>query len=261
MSTADEIAKLAALKDAGHLTQAEFDAKKAELLGTSHSPAAAAQQQQLHTQVVEPKKEGHPLLITLGIGLAVLFVIGLVESNNSTKPTATVSPSVPGTSVAAAIPTIGDQWFYSSPNDDMTGNPIRTAYTSSTNTMSLDFPYQGEQHATLRIRSHPRYGHDIIVDIEQGQILCQSYEDCTIAVRFDNGPLQHFSAVGPSDNSSDSVFIRSYDRFVGLMKKAKRVTVELPIFQAGNHAMIFDVSGFNAAHYAGNDEPNGNSAK
>lgn len=32
-SVADEIAKLAALLNAGHLTQAEFDTKKAQLLG------------------------------------------------------------------------------------------------------------------------------------------------------------------------------------------------------------------------------------
>jgi hypothetical protein len=48
--------------------------------------------------------------------------------------------------------------------------------------------------------------------IERGQLMCGSYEDCTVLVRFDEAKPERFSAIGPADNSSDTVFIRQLSR-------------------------------------------------
>lgn len=119
----------------------------------------------------------------------------------------------------------------------------------STNTVEFGFPYSGEQHATLMLRTHPRHGKDVIFSIEKGQVLCHSYEDCTILVRFDDQKAQSYSAVGAADNSTESVFIRNYSRFVSSMQKAKTVRIAVEIYQQGAPVFEFDVSDFNAAKY------------
>lgn len=123
------------------------------------------------------------------------------------------------------------------------------AIVQSTNTVSFDFPYSGAQHGLLNLRTHPRHGKDVILQIERGQILCRSYEDCTILVRFDDKEAQRYSAVGAADNSTETIFIRNYSRFVGAMMKAKTVRIAIPVFRRGEPTFEFNVEGFDAAKY------------
>lgn len=123
------------------------------------------------------------------------------------------------------------------------------AFVQSTNTVEFGFPYSGAQHATLTLRTHPRYGKDVILSIERGQFLCRSYEDCTILVRFDDKKSQSYSAVGAADNSTETIFIRNYARFVSSMQKAETVRVAANIYQQGAPVFEFDVSGFDTSKY------------
>ena len=126
---------------------------------------------------------------------------------------------------------------------------ISQAYVSSSNTVNFDFPYAGEQHATLRLRINPRHGKDVMFSIEKGQILCHSYEDCTVLVRFDDEKAINYSALGAADNSTETIFIRNYGRFVENMLKAKQVRISTNIYQQGAPVFEFDVSGFDQNKY------------
>ncbi len=88
-----------------------------------------------------------------------------------------------------------------------------------------------------------------MLSIDRGQFLCRSYEDCTILVRFDDQKAQNYSAVGASDNSTESIFIRNYSRFVGAMLKAKKVRIAAEIYQEGSPVFEFDVSDFDESKY------------
>jgi hypothetical protein len=165
------------------------------------------------------------------------------------KVTATAKPAQPKPELKTEL--TGQQWIYNVHEDKMTGGATHHAYVLSTNTVNFGFPYAGEQHGRLSLRTDPKYGRDIIFSIERGQLLCQSYEDCDVLVRFDNGKPEHFSAVGPADNSSETVFFRNYDRFLGKLRKAKRVRISLNVYQQGAPVFEFDVSGFNQAKYTG----------
>jgi hypothetical protein len=88
-----------------------------------------------------------------------------------------------------------------------------------------------------------------MLSIERGQFLCRSYEDCTILVRFDDQKAQSYSAVGASDNSTETIFLRNYPRFVGSMQKAKTVRIAAEIYQQGAPVFEFNVSGFDASKY------------
>ena len=124
-----------------------------------------------------------------------------------------------------------------------------SARVQSTNTVEFGFPYSGSQHATLVLRTHPRLGKDVILNIERGQFLCRSYEDCTILVRFDDQKAQNYSAIGAADNSTETIFIRNYTHFVSSMQKAKTVRIAAEIYQQGSPVFEFDVSGFDASKY------------
>ena len=115
----------------------------------------------------------------------------------------------------------------------------------STNTISLGFPYEGEQHANLYIREHPQHGKDVIVTIEKGQLLDSEYHG-KVLVRFDDDKPRSFSSVRAADLSSDTLFLRggAFPVFVSRLKTAKTLRIEVPIYQAGNRMLVFDVEGF-----------------
>lgn len=144
---------------------------------------------------------------------------------------------------------VGQQWTYSVNEEQMTGGMRKLASVSSTNTVQFGFPYTGSQNGHLTLRTDPRYGKDVIFRIEQGQILCTSYDGCTVQVRFDDEKPMNFSASAPADHSSETVFIDDYARFLAKMKKAKRVRVSLNIYQNGRPVFDFDVSGFDVDKY------------
>lgn len=136
------------------------------------------------------------------------------------------------------------QWVYGNGEDKMTGKKTFHAIVESTNTVSFSSPYEGEQHATLTIRDNPKYGKDIIFRIEKGQILCHSYNDCNVLVRFDEESPSTYSANPPSDNSSETIFISNYKRFADKINKAKLVRISPTIYQEGNPIFEFNISGF-----------------
>lgn len=142
---------------------------------------------------------------------------------------------------------LGKQWVYHASEDAMTSKPIRSATVRSNNTFQFGFPYSGTQRATLSIRRHPRWGNDVIFKIEKGQILCSSYGDCRIRVRFDDGTVRTLRGNPPSDNSTETAFIPGYNDFLRRMQNAKLVRVEVDIYQEGPLTAEFNVEGFDPA--------------
>jgi zinc-ribbon domain len=196
-----------------------------------------------------------------GTLIGVIFLGGIIisafssifssgtESDTSSPPTSPSSTSIAQTAPTPEPKLPGSQWSYHQSNDAMGKGAIYQAQVSSSNTVDFDFPYSGAQHASLTLRIHPRYGKDIIFSIEKGQFLCHSYEDCTVLVRFDDEQAVNYTAVGAADNSTETIFIRNYGRFVEKMLKAKRVRIATNIYQQGAPVFEFGVSGFDQNKY------------
>jgi len=185
--------------------------------------------------------------------IVVLAAIGQCSSPSSTSQS---SPAVSNPNKAKESqvappppPQPGAQWRYKQESDPMTSAVTRYAQVVSTNTVNFQRPYSGSQHATLLLREHPRHGKDVIMSIERGQILCRSYEDCTVLVRFDDQKPVTYSGVGPADNSTESVFIRNYSKFTTSLKKAKRVRISTNIYQEGAPIFEFDISDFDESKF------------
>jgi len=133
------------------------------------------------------------------------------------------------------------QWRYSTETDRMSGGKVEHAEVGSENSLSLRSPYQGRNYGAIYVRRHPKYGLDVMVQIEQGQILCRSYDPCAIMVRFGDGKPQTFTAVPPADHSSTLLFFTNPSRFIALARKHRRILVQLPIYQHGEQVLEFAV--------------------
>lgn len=141
------------------------------------------------------------------------------------------------------------KWRYRVDTDPMTSKKARYASINSENTLNFDFPYQGEQQGTLILRDHPTHGRDVMVTIDRGQILCPSYQDCRVRVRFDEGSPQRWSAAGPADNSTTVIFLRNEGGFIQRLRAAKVVRIQIPVYQEGEPMLEFHVGGFDYSKF------------
>lgn len=141
------------------------------------------------------------------------------------------------------------KWSYRVDDDPMTSRKARYASIQSENTLNFDFPYQGEQHGRLMLRDHPSHGRDVMILIDKGQILCPSYDDCNIRVRFDEGNPQRWSAAGAADNSSTVIFLRNEGGFIQKLRGAKVVRIQIPVYQEGEPMLEFHVGGFDYSRF------------
>jgi len=147
----------------------------------------------------------------------------------------------------AVVGEMSSNWSYRQDEDQMTGKTTKFASVTSTNFIYLDSPYDGAQQGTLMLRNHPRSGHDVMIMIERGQVLCDSFDGCSILVRFDDDPPSNFTALTPADNSSEMLFIQNYSRFATRLKTAKRVRIQLNIYQNGSQTLEFNTAKFDGA--------------
>ena len=126
----------------------------------------------------------------------------------------------------------------------MRGTTTRYAQLVSENTVDLDFPY-GTVNGQILVRRRPKDGLNVMFTVDKGQILCHSFGDDHISVKFDDGPVKRYSCTGTSDGSSETSFIENASGFLSNLKKAKRTIIEAEFFQKGNQQFTFETAGLN----------------
>ena len=178
--------------------------------------------------------------IAIGIFIAIPVFTHYSSPRSSLTPTQkAISESVADTPYTSIKNTSPSTWIYNSKIDPMTDRLTRWACVSSTNQIQQNRPYSNV-FARLCIRSSPTMGLDTYIVLEgDGQILCRSYNDCTLKVRFDDNSISSFSGTEPSDNSTNFVFISNSTRFLENVKKADRTIIELVMYQSGNQTLSF----------------------
>jgi hypothetical protein len=180
------------------------------------------------------------LLVGSVIILAVIRTLKMSDTPRSFTSNATASKNQNEPTQSTTLPS--PRWIYASEKDSLSKGKIDEASIQSSNTFEFGFPYGGAQHANLILRSHPRYGRDIIVTIERGQFNC-GVSSCSVIVRFDDGEPSKYEAVRPEDHSTTTLFLRGYDRFLARLKKAKTVRIGATFFHQGTETLHFDVEG------------------
>ena len=172
----------------------------------------------------------------------ILFVAVIFSSKQQTTQSSVTMPT-PAQSVNEP-PSTDVHWLYDTSQDRMGRGTIKTAQVSSDNQIEFDFPYQVPQRATLMLRTHPKYGKNVILRIERGQFLC-GVDDCPVSVRFDEGKVQVYNAAEPSDHTTTALFLRGYERFIAGLRNSHKVSVEAKFYQEGNRVFEFNTSGLN----------------
>lgn len=181
------------------------------------------------------------ILILLGT-----FIIGMAGHMGSQPPRPVVTDaatSAPTTVQAPAKKQTIETWEYTTQKDTMTQKEVWGAMVKSSNTISLDFPYSGPQNAMVTLRQHPERGNSVIFQIERGQLLCDSYDGCSVLVRFDNQPAEKFRALTAEDHSTTVLFIQNYERFVRKLAKAHKLFIQVVLYQNGKQTFEFNVFG------------------
>lgn len=181
--------------------------------------------------------------------LILLFIGWLVSLGDKPRSYETKSVIANATNNPPAEPVnVPNGWSYSVDHDSMTSKNTYFASVDSINTVNFDFPYQGTQNATLQLRTHPRWGKDIILSLQKGQFLCR-FDGCNVLVRFDDEKPIRFTAGEPSDHSTTYIFIKGYSSFLSKMQKAKKLRIAAEFYQNGVQTFEFDVSNFDQNRY------------
>ncbi len=107
----------------------------------------------------------------------------------------------------------------------------------------LQSPYS-DVAARLCVRQSPQHGLDVYVALlGDGQIICRSYNNCSVNIRFGDGEQQSFSATDAADGSSNIIFVTNAQRFVTGVKGAPVTRIQLTFYQAGVQVVEFNTSG------------------
>ncbi|MBO4611995.1 MAG: hypothetical protein J5671_02365 [Bacteroidaceae bacterium] len=187
------------------------------------------------------------------IGLCVFFVIcvmaSMCDDKNSTS-VATVdvdSPEVEvdtigvGNDRLAVIETPKKTWNFSFSQDEMTDTKNIWASLRSDNYVNQDFPYEGDTYAHLTVRYMKKYGYDVLVQIDRGQIIHNYGSSNYVSVRFDDATPKKYTFNSSADYDSETIFLNNVSDFIAKAKKANVIKLDLPLYQGGRPVFTFSV--------------------
>jgi len=187
-------------------------------------------------------KQGMSLIKKVGLAILVFLLIRFALSQLATtekaKPS-TPDPSVIDHSLQYKRPDPSSQWELETVQDAMTGKQKKIARLVSTNTLSLEFPYQGDNKARLMVRQHPSYGTDVMVSVDKGQMICNTSR-CSAFIKFDDQKPILFSGSEPSDLSSKAMFINDSKRFIEMAKKSTKILIQIDFYKNGLQTLEFE---------------------
>lgn len=238
----------------------EIAALKTRLAQLEAQKAATTPPSPVQPIIDGPAKNEHgaakPLLLAVGCVLALfvaLVVIGSLQpSQTPSKPastpvqaTAPVAPPEPAKPAPPLEPVYA--WRYDEDVDSMSDRKTLTACVNSTDTVNLDSPYEPVT-AALCIRNSPKFGFDVFFKLNgDGQILCDSYDGCTIKIRYGEAPAGRNGALTAADHSSNIIFLTGARNVAARLAKAKTTLMELTYYQAGSQTVSFPTAGLDLA--------------
>ncbi|WP_151863406.1 hypothetical protein [Acinetobacter sp. TUM15512] len=150
----------------------------------------------------------------------------------------------------AKLPPISDpitgSWHIVSYFNEVQEKLIRWAVLRSENNVKLDSQDNGENRLQLDIIDSNTVKPKIYLTIDKGQYDCEG-NLCSISVKFDNNPIQHFtfSMHEPQVNGGVVLILsENAQEFLENVRKYNNLTLGVPFHDNGVHQFEFNISKF-----------------
>lgn len=132
------------------------------------------------------------------------------------------------------------QWVASTKVDQMTGVKRVQAMLRSAPTQSL-----GGVSAALGVVAESDSDGappTVWLTVPKRQLYCRPR--CEVKIRIDQEPFRGVMATPSADGSYDTVFLGGEWLLIDELKRAKRLRIEVPVYQSGAHILEFSAAGF-----------------
>jgi len=186
---------------------------------------------------------GAAIFIGLPIIGAATGITNMAPSATKTASTGTVDSgaAADGNSQAPAAP--ASPWTYNEDKDQMRGTTVKYAQVQSNEKFPNSIGVGDEQSTVLEVQKQVK-GYDVDINNSNLQFTCSSLVTKQVAVKFDDGPIEHYNCTGSVGDKFGLAFLTKGDGFVSKLRTAKRVMIEAEVFQRGDVQMSFNVAGF-----------------
>lgn len=131
-------------------------------------------------------------------------------------------------------------WIERTSQDDMTDATNVWMSLLSDNQHEFKFPYNGGSKLQIDVRHRKQDGTQVILTLSNGQLQTTSYYGGNnVIVRFDEDAPMTFSTSEPADYSSSYLFLNNPRKFVNRAKTAKKIKIQVPVFDEGQPIFEF----------------------
>ena len=97
--------------------------------------------------------------------------------------------------------------------------------------------------ASVVLATRPDLGPFVQFVLDAGAIRCAPAQVCSIMLRFDDRAPVKFKAVVPADGNVHKLVMLDNARLVGMLRKSRRLSVQVPLLDDGDRAWSFNVAG------------------
>ncbi len=171
--------------------------------------------------------------------LAVVFIVALAiasGSSKSDKSEASPDQSIEGEAKVQSL------WKYEQDEDKMEGTTIYMARLLSTNELNFKFPYKGGSKLSIDLR-HKDAITDVFIRVTKGQIMPSFSGKETLKFKFDDEDTVKFTYSTSPSSSNNFVFMNDPKGVIKKLLTAKKIMIEVPIYNEGLQVFEFDAEG------------------
>lgn len=133
--------------------------------------------------------------------------------------------------LAVSTSVMADTWRYEDKTNPM-GDRTRYAALFSDNVLNLKFPYDAGRGLLMLHKS--KYGNSLLLSTSGEPQKCS--HKCSVRIRFDGAAPTTYSVLA----DQDSIFLNDAQA-IALVKKAKKIIVEVELYRSGTQFMEFSV--------------------
>ncbi len=141
-----------------------------------------------------------------------------------------------------ATTAFADEWSYDFSTDAMRGTTKKSALLLSENSVSPGSYYSGNTNLVMAIREEQKRLTLYVSANPRGQLWCE-YNNCTVAIKFDDEKPVNWSMSKAAAGHSDTLFFNNETRLLAKLKSSKKAIVEVTFYDKGTYQFNFKTAG------------------